>query len=101
PLSDHDEIRLRTDRQDFIATIVRPVRQIRHAPRRYALHLAGHGGDPLRCRAATAADDVHPAVASELAEHLRGRVAADALETAHAIRQAGVGITGDWPAGYL
>ncbi len=53
------------------------------------------GGNPFGRRAAAAADDVDPAIACEFAEHAapcrRGR----RREAAHAIGQAGVGITDD------
>src|SRR5439155_16333622 len=92
PLANHDEIRFRPNREHLVAAVIGPGRQIGHAARLDAFNLARNAGDPVRRRAAAAADDIDPAVTREPAHHFGGRVAADAPEAAETVRLASIGV---------
>ena len=93
-LADHDEVRLRRDRQRLETGEPRVARGLRHRARRDAVDGLRDRGDVLGPRAAAAADEVQHALAREAAEHLRhvlGRV----VVAAELVRQAGVRIARD------
>ena len=70
------------------------MREVGDLARGHSLDGPGDRRDPVRGRAATTADDVQPAVAGELAEHL-GRVVPVSQEAAEAVGHAGVGVATD------
>jgi hypothetical protein len=70
-LADHDEVRLRRDRERLEASEPRDLRRRRHAPRRDLAHRRRDGRDVLGSGAAATADEVEHALARECAEHLR------------------------------
>src|SRR5947209_9707233 len=94
-LADHDEVRLGPNDEHLVAAVVRVTWCIRDAARRKPFDLARYRGNPIRLRAAAAADDVEPALPRELAEDSGHALTARAHEAAHAVGQARVWVAND------
>ena len=89
-----DEIRFGPNRQRFQTAQPRERFDLRPLARRHVLHRLGNRFDVRRRGAATAADDVEPAVAGKLAQQPGHRLRRF-VEAAQRVRQAGVGIATD------
>ena len=91
PLADHDERAVGADHQRFQAAEDRIVAGRRRSAGRLAAHGVGDRADVGRRRAAAAADDVHPAVVGEFAQH-GGHLRRRLVVAAELVGQPGIGM---------